>query len=165
MIRAYDLGFAPTVDALERAILDKPAPRVAPKVPLDFYYRLGEGKWHEKKEVLVVELGSAVRTQEGFSFETAWTEPVYCLAHGLGSAGKPESMAGFPVLHMRNQLPQKPADASANICATLVNQTIRRGVSYYMVMCSPDGTRPAPPISASLGDQFRSVIIANLPLF
>jgi hypothetical protein len=71
MIRAFDQAFDESVAQLVRAIRGEPIPRKAVKVPTDFYCR-----FHSFADALLIEVGSGIQTQDGFSVEANWDEPV-----------------------------------------------------------------------------------------
>src|ERR1700722_15399107 len=70
MIRATDQSFDESLAQLERTIRGESAPRIAALEPTDFYCR-----FHRFMNALVIEVGSGMQTQDGFSVEASWDQP------------------------------------------------------------------------------------------
>lgn len=154
MIRAFDQAFDETVVQLVRAIRGEPVPRQAVNVPTDFYCR-----FHEFADALLIEIGSGIQIQNGFSVEAIWDEPVLFRERGWGMnpPDTPENLTGFGMITAgpEQHLPRTP---DSRICASLHNQGISRHVSFYIAISTPDGRRPPAPKLVILRDQFGKVI-------
>ena len=153
MIRAFELGFPESVAALKSAILDEPLARRAVTMPTDFYYRT-----YQLGASLVVELGTGLPVQEGFGFETVWSEPVRFVSAGMGSPRKPSAAAweqGMWVTTHGFYIPQHP---DTRLCPAYGNRSIRRGESFYIRVVTSDGRCPNAPAVVRLYDKFHQLV-------
>lgn len=161
MIRAFELGFPESVASLKAAIFDEPSARRGVAVPTDFYYRV-----YQLTDSIVVELGTGLPVQQGFGFETIWSEPVKWVSAGMGPSGKPLGVAWEQGMWMTTHgfyIPQHP---DTRLCPAYSNQSIRRGVSFYIRVATPEGCCPKPPIRVRLYDQFHQLVrdpVAHYP--
>jgi len=154
MIRAFDQSFDESVAQLARAIRGEPIPRQAIKVATDFYCR-----FHRFANALVIEIGSGMQIQNGFSVEAFWDDPVLFVeqAWGMNPPGTPNSLTGFAMITGGDEqhLPKTP---DTRLCASIHNHTINRHESFYWVVSTPDGKCPSAPKRIILRDKFRKVI-------
>jgi hypothetical protein len=154
MIRASDQAFGESVSQLVRAIRGEAGPRTGINVPTDFYCR-----FHPFSDALLIEVGSGIQTQNGFSVEAIWEEPVLFMERcwGMNPPNTPQNLTGFAMITggTEQHLPKTP---DTRICASLHNQTISRHASFYIAVSRRDGSCPSTPKVVILRDQFRNVI-------
>ena len=154
MIRATEQGFDESVAQLVRAIRGDPIPREAINVPTDFYWRS-----HAFANGLVIEVGGGIQTQQGFSVEAFWDEPVLFMenAWGTNPPGMPQEPVGFGMIEAGVEQ-HLPKTADTRLCASIHNHAISRHVSFYLPVSTPDGKCPPPPKRVILRDKFRTVL-------
>lgn len=154
MIRAFDQPFDESVEQIVRAIRDEPIARQATSAPIDFYCR-----FHSYEDALIIEIGSGIQTQDGFSVEANWEVPILFKEKdwGMNPPDTPENLTGFKMIEAGSEqhLPKTP---DTRICASLHNQTISRKSSFYFAVATPDGKCPPEPDLVILKDKFRKVI-------
>lgn len=154
MIRASDQAFDDCIAQLLQAIRGEQVPRQAANVPTDFYCR-----YHCFVNGLVIEIGSGIQTQHGFSIEAFWDEPVLFIemAWGMNPPNAPNNLIGFGMLEAGHEqhLPKTP---DTRLCASIHNYSLSRRESFYFPVSKPDGTCPPSPKLVILRDKFRNVI-------
>lgn len=149
MIRAFEIGFANTIDEIRNAIRGNSPTRVAANAPTDFYYRA-----FPISQFMIVELGTGLPVQEGFGFETNWAQPVKFIDAGMGPAGRPHNVAwsagiwataaGFHISSQPDRI-VRPAYS---------NRSIKRNESFFILVEDSQQRCAAEPTLVRLYDQF-----------
>lgn len=157
-IRASELGFSGTLEALKSGILDKPHPRKATTAPTDFYYRL-----YALEDSMVIELGTGLPIQDGFGFETVWPNQVKWESAGMGPPGNPSLVAWEQGMWVTGQGCYIPEHPDTRICPAYANRSIRRNESFYIRVSTPDGGCPESPQRVRLYDHFSQLVRDAVP--